>query len=150
MFDKKHYDCIFFEQYSTEKRYSHMVIECIPLPKNVSNLAPIYFKKAINESESEWSENKSIIDLKKQGLRKTIPRNLPFFCVNFDMEEGYAHIIENDEAFPKHFVKEIIGGILDLDPMEWRRPQNEDFYRLSEKVLEFIKWFKPFDFNKKE
>jgi hypothetical protein len=45
MFDAKKMDCIFYEHYSNETRYTnHMVIECIPLQNNVSNLAPIYFK----------------------------------------------------------------------------------------------------------
>ena len=72
MFDSKCLDCVFLEQYSTSKKYAHMVIECIPLDRSVSNLAPIYFKKAILESESEWAQNKSIIDLKKLSLRKTV------------------------------------------------------------------------------
>ena len=29
-------------------------------------------KKAIMESESEWSDNKSIIDLSKQDIRKSV------------------------------------------------------------------------------
>lgn len=45
MYDAKKYECTFFEQYSNETKYTqHLVIECIPLPNNVSNLAPIYFK----------------------------------------------------------------------------------------------------------
>lgn len=72
MFDARRLDCVFYEQYSTEKKHSHLVIECIPLGMSVSNLAPIYFKKALLESESEWAQNRSIIDLKKQNLRKTV------------------------------------------------------------------------------
>ena len=72
MFDAKRLDCVFYEHYSTEKKFAHFVLECIPLDMSVSNMAPIYFKKAIQEAESEWAENKSIIDLKKQNLRKTV------------------------------------------------------------------------------
>ena len=44
MFQSKNMDCIFLEQYGAHKRLGHMVIECIPLDFEVSNLAPIYFK----------------------------------------------------------------------------------------------------------
>lgn len=148
MFEQKRIDCIFYEQHSVSKKFNHMVIECVPLNQSCSNLAPIYFKKAILESESEWAQNKSIIDLKQKDLRKTIPRNMPYFTVDFGLDNGYAHIIENDESFPEYFAKEIIGGILDLDPLTWRRPKKEEFSKQSNKVIEFLKWWKSYDFNK--
>lgn len=30
---------------------------------------------------------------------------MPYFNVNFGLEDGYAHIIENNESFPDHFAK---------------------------------------------
>jgi hypothetical protein len=44
MFQANNKDCIFLEQYSSHKRIAHMIIECVPLEFDVSNLAPIYFK----------------------------------------------------------------------------------------------------------
>jgi hypothetical protein len=32
---------------------------------------------------------------------------MPYFAVSFGLDEGFAHIIENDEAFPAHFAKVI-------------------------------------------
>lgn len=43
MFDARRIECIFIEQYMDNK-YSHMVIECIPLSISVSDMGPIYFK----------------------------------------------------------------------------------------------------------
>ena len=43
--------------------------------------------------------------------------------------------------------QEVLGGILDLDPMIWRRPKTEDFSKQSKKVIEFSKWWKIHDFN---
>ena len=71
---------------------------------------------------------------------------MPYFAVNFGIEDGYAHVIENSESFPDHFAKEIIGGILDLDPMQWRRPKKDDLTQQSRKVLEFSKIWKGFDY----
>ena len=75
---------------------------------------------------------------------------MPYFSVEFGLDDGYAHIIENSEAFPPYFAKvfsnnflflfffiiylcifnkkkkEIIGGILDMDdPLFWRRPKKD-------------------------
>lgn len=44
MFELKKSDCVFYEQYSMGKKFSHMAIECVPLGRNVSNVAPGYFK----------------------------------------------------------------------------------------------------------
>lgn len=148
MFEDKNMDCVFFEQYTTSKKYSHMIIECIPLDKSCSDMAPIYFKKAIVESESEWATNKSIINLKDKCIRNTIPKNMPYFTVDFGLDGGYAHIIENDDSFPDYFAKEIIGGILDLDPLSWRKVKNDEFHVQSQKAINFSKWWKSYDFNK--
>lgn len=44
MFEDKGLDCIFLETYMGMKKHGHMVYECIPLPKEVGEMAPIYFK----------------------------------------------------------------------------------------------------------
>lgn len=44
MFKSNGSDCVFFEQYNSDKRLGHMIIECMPLEYDVSNMAPIYFK----------------------------------------------------------------------------------------------------------
>ena len=75
---------------------------------------------------------------------------MSFFTVAFGLEDGYAHVIENAEAFPDYFAKEVMGGILDLDPLKWRRPRKDEFSSQSKKVIEFLKWWKPFEFNKKQ
>ena len=30
---------------------------------------------------------------------------MPYFSVEFGLDQGYAHIIENDDSFPDHFAK---------------------------------------------
>lgn len=44
MFEDKGLDCIFLETNMNMKKQYHMVYECIPLPKEVGDMAPIYFK----------------------------------------------------------------------------------------------------------
>ncbi|XP_044297759.1 CWF19-like protein 2 [Varanus komodoensis] len=148
MFEAEELDCVFLEtNLSTKKKY-HMVYECIPLPKEVGDMAPIYFKKAIMESDEEWSMNKKLIDLSSKDVRKSVPKGLPYFCVNFGLQEGFAHIIEDQHKFPYYFGKEVIGGMLDLEPRLWRKGLRENFEDQRKKVLHFAQRWKPYDFTK--
>uniref|UniRef100_A0A2K6KHN1 CWF19-like protein 2 n=1 Tax=Rhinopithecus bieti TaxID=61621 RepID=A0A2K6KHN1_RHIBE len=105
MFEDKGLDCIFLETNMGMKKQYHMVYECIPLPKEVGDMAPIYFKKAIMESDEEWSMNKKLIDLSSKDIRKSVPRGLPYFSVDFGLHGGFAHVIEDQHKFPHYFGK---------------------------------------------
>uniref|UniRef100_A0A2K5CTH8 Cwf19-like C-terminal domain-containing protein n=1 Tax=Aotus nancymaae TaxID=37293 RepID=A0A2K5CTH8_AOTNA len=78
MFEDKGLDCIFLETKMSMKKQYHMVYECIPVSKEVGDMAPIYFKKAVIESDEEWSMNKKLIDLSSKDIRKSVPRGLPY------------------------------------------------------------------------
>ena len=47
-----------------QDRRSHAVVDCIPVPAGAFAKAPLYFKKEIEEAESEWSQHhaKRLID----------------------------------------------------------------------------------------
>nr|XP_033805038.1 CWF19-like protein 2 isoform X2 [Geotrypetes seraphini] len=148
MFETKGLDCVFLETNMNMKKRYHMLYECIPLPKEVGDMAPIYFKKAIMESDEEWSMNKKLIDLSSRDIRKSVPKGLPYFSVNFGLQGGYAHVIEDKYKFPHYFGKEIVGGMLDLEPRLWRKAIRENFDDQRKKVLQFAQWWKPYDFTK--
>ncbi|NXL12236.1 C19L2 protein, partial [Mesembrinibis cayennensis] len=105
MFEAKNLDCVFLETNMSMKKRYHMVYECIPLPKEVGDVAPIYFKKAIMESDEEWSVNKKLIDLSSKDIRKSVPKGLPYFSVDFGLQGGFAHVIEDEHKFPHYFGK---------------------------------------------
>ena len=50
----------------------HYKIICIALPNKVHGQMPMYFKKGLNELESEWSSHKKIINIERRrgGIRK--------------------------------------------------------------------------------
>ncbi|XP_050189572.1 CWF19-like protein 2 [Myiozetetes cayanensis] len=150
MFEAKDLDCVFLETNMSMKKRYHMVYECIPLPKEVGDMAPIYFKKAIMESDEEWSMNKKLIDLSSKDVRKSVPKGLPYFSVDFGLQGGFAHVIEDQHNFPHYFGKEIIGGMLDLEPRLWRKGIRQNFEEQRKKVLQFAQWWKPYDFTKKK
>ena len=45
-------DCVFFESAMGLDRMPHAYLECVPMPRAKAANAPMYFKKAINESEN--------------------------------------------------------------------------------------------------
>jgi hypothetical protein len=97
--------------------------------------------------------------------------NLPYFMVQFDYkgEKGYGHVIEGSSGegiggdaeeedregglggeggeFPSYFAAEIIGNVLELETRKWRRPRKVDFVRNRERVAEFMKGYKQFDWT---
>ncbi|XP_078258619.1 CWF19-like protein 2 isoform X2 [Rhinoraja longicauda] len=145
MLADKGLDCVFFETHMRLKKRFHMVYECIPLPKELGDMAPIYFKKAIMEADEEWAMNKKLVDISNRDIRRAVPKGLPYFSVDFGLQGGFAHIIENEDKFPFYFGKEIVGGMLDLEPRRWRKPHRENFDDQRKKVLQFSQWWKPYD-----
>ena len=149
MFAEREMDVVFMETYSSTKGKNHMYIECIPLPKEIGELAPMYFKKAIMESDEEWSDNCKVIDTSKKGVRGSIPIGLPYFFVEFGTDGGFAHIIENQDKFPRYFGREVCGGMLDAEPRLWLKPPRESFEKQKQKVLRLSEWWRPYDWTQK-
>ncbi|XP_049841024.1 CWF19-like protein 2 [Schistocerca gregaria] len=149
MFLGRGLDVVFFETAVHLSKMPHMVLECVPVPKEAGDMAPVYFKKAIMECEMEWSMNKKLVDLDgSKNVRRAIPRGLPYFWVGFGNEDKFAHIIEDEKHFPKNFAQEIVGGMLDIDHMLWRKPKMENFDAQRQKVMQLVQWWKPHDFTR--
>ncbi|XP_076177300.1 CWF19-like protein 2 isoform X2 [Ptiloglossa arizonensis] len=136
---------VFYEIYKSRHKFSHMQLECVPLPKEIGESVPMYFKKALLECETEWSMNKKVINLERKDIRQAIPNGLSYFMVEFEIDKGYAHVIEDDHMFEKNFAEEIIGGMLDLDHDIWRKPKKENFDQQRKKVLKFSEIWKKYD-----
>ncbi|XP_060532592.1 CWF19-like protein 2 homolog [Cylas formicarius] len=147
-FETKNKKTVFFECSMMFHKHPHMVIECIPISKEHADMAPMYFKKAIDESETDWAQNKKLVSLKGRDVRKAIPKGLPYFFVSFGLEEGYAHVIEDERIFPKNFAQEIIGGMLDLHHSKWLKPKRQMFKDQSDRVVQFSNEWKEFDCTK--
>ncbi|XP_029637300.1 CWF19-like protein 2 [Octopus sinensis] len=147
MFQGLNKDSIFLETSMHLNRFPHAHIECVPVDDEEGAMAPMYFKKAILECETEWNMNKKLVDLTKKDIRRSIPKGFPFFSVNFGIQSGFAHAIEDEKRFPINFGKEIIGGMIDADPYLFRKGRNEKFEVQRQKVLKFSSWWKPYDFT---
>ncbi|CAB3255763.1 unnamed protein product [Arctia plantaginis] len=144
-YNSQNKDVVFFETATKLHRYPHLVINCVPLPRDVGDMAAIYFKKALLDCEAEWSMNKKVVDLKGKSIRKGVPKGLPYFWIDFGMDPGFAHVIEDQQLFPKTFAEEIICGVLDLDHSLWKNPRKDYGDVQRKKVLDFVKEWKHFD-----
>nr|XP_031839933.1 CWF19-like protein 2 isoform X2 [Nomia melanderi] len=147
MFTEQNKYPVFYESYKNRHKFLHMQLECVPLPKKIGELIPMYFKKALLECETEWSMNKKVIELEHKDIRKAIPNGLSYFMIEFESGKGYAHVIEDEHLFPTNFAEEIIGGMLDLNHDVWRKPKKENFNQQREKVLKFLEMSRKYDFT---
>ncbi|KAK7495124.1 hypothetical protein BaRGS_00013534 [Batillaria attramentaria] len=147
MFKDQDQDLVVMETSMHLKHFPHMCIECVPLEQEVGDLAPIYFKKAVMEAGPEWASNKKLVDLSKKDVRHSVPKGFPYFSVDFGLQGGYAHVIEDEKSFPAYFGREIVGGMIDAEPTLWRKPHREGFEDQRRKVLEFEQWWKPYDWT---
>lgn len=104
MFAKENKGVLFFETVISLRHQKHSYIEAVPLPANQFADAPAYFRESILASESEWSQNKKLIDFSSRpgGFRRAMVPNLPYFMVQWDYkgEQGYGHIIEGTDDAP--------------------------------------------------
>ncbi|XP_014666698.1 PREDICTED: CWF19-like protein 2 [Priapulus caudatus] len=149
MFADRDEDAVFMETCARPGAQRHMHVECVPVPRSDIDVAPAYFRKALAESDAEWSDNAKVIALtQERDVRRAVPRDFPFFAVTFgDGGSGFAHVIEDERRFPEYFGREVVGGILGAEPRLWLNPPRENFDEQRKKALLFAEWWKPYDWT---
>uniref|UniRef100_A0A5B6ZK00 Putative CWF19-like protein 2 n=1 Tax=Davidia involucrata TaxID=16924 RepID=A0A5B6ZK00_DAVIN len=152
MFAKQEKDPVFLEtvmELAQQRR--HCLVECIPLPREIAKQAPLYFKKAIDEAEDEWSQHnaKKLIDTSEKGLRGSIPKDFPYFHVEFGLNKGFVHVIDDEKKFETNFGLNVIRGMLRLPEEDmYRRRKHESVDTQKQAVASFIQDWEPFDWTK--
>ncbi|SGY19417.1 BQ5605_C014g07643 [Microbotryum silenes-dioicae] len=164
---------VFFETIISLKHQKHCAIEALPVPFDLFDQLPVYFREAIFTSESEWSQNQKLVTFNpSRPFRRALVPNLPYFMVQFDYkgEKGYGHVIEGvddtterdkdgdelrdytggekGEEFKRYFAHEIIGNLLGLEARRWRKPRRVDTRKNEERVRAFRKGYDAYDWTK--
>lgn len=98
----------------------HCIIEAFALEADVFLQAKGAFKKALLEGDEEWSQHRKLYETAGRPLRNVLSRRLPFFHVEFALDEGFAHVIEDERRFERTLAKNLIGSLLQRQPWEWR------------------------------
>lgn len=156
MYHNQGRDVIFYENAAMPQRRKHASMEAVPLPKGSGDTAPAFFKEAILASDEEWTQHRKLIDtLSKadQGLgrlafRRTLVKEMPYFHVWFHINGGLGHIVEDANRWPKGdlFAREILGGILDIEPHIIRK-QGRWTNGIDRRVEPFRQKWKKFDWT---
>ncbi|VFR00221.1 unnamed protein product [Cuscuta campestris] len=151
IFAQQEKDCVFLETVmGLAKQRRHCLVECIPIPRDVGKQAPLYYKKAIDEAEDEWSQHnaKKLIDTSVKGLRASIPKDFPYFHVEFGLDRGFVHVIDDEKDFKSSFGLNVIRGMLKLPPEDMHRSRrHESVEAQKHAVASFAKLWEPFNWT---
>jgi len=147
MFAARNEGVIFLETVLEHKH--HAYIDVVPIPLEKMGFAKQMFKKAILESDVMWNTNKRLVDTSAKGLMKSIPEHMPYFHVEFGMEGGYLHPVEDVEGFERDFGKKILCGLLEKDGDLFLRQGFLEKAEQIESVASFKKRWKRFDWTRK-
>lgn len=125
MYAEQGRDVVFYENAANPGRKLHAAMNAVPIPFELGETAPAFFREAILTSDNEWSQHKPIIDtLKasrnghgKAAFRRNLAKEMPYFHVWFELDGGMGHIVEDERRWPRAdlFAREVLGGMLDVD-----------------------------------
>ncbi|OBT67130.1 hypothetical protein VE03_04413 [Pseudogymnoascus sp. 23342-1-I1] len=117
---------VFYENAAAPHRRPHAALQAVPLPYELGDTAPAFFREAILASDEEWTQHRKLIDtgkaarggMGKLAFRRTLAKEMPYFHVWFDMDGGLGHVVEDANRWPRGdlFAREVIGGMLDVEP----------------------------------
>lgn len=104
--------------------------------------------QAIDEADDEWSQHnaKKLIDTSQKGLRNSIPEHFPYFHVEFGLNKGFVHVIDDEKLFKRSFGLNVIRGLLHSDMYRHRRYEAVEVQKQA--VASFTKEWEPFDWTK--
>lgn len=86
------------------------MVDVIGMPRKMAAQSELYFRQGIDDLDGNWSVHKKRIEVRKDkgGIQKQIPKNFPYFYVDFGMKFGYAHVIEDEQKFSRNFAHVIL------------------------------------------
>lgn len=119
-------EVLFYENAAAPHRRLHAALVAVPIPWDLGDTAPAFFREAVLATEEEWSQHKKLIDTAKKAregvgklaFRRSIAKEMPYFHVWFNIDGGLGHIVEDSSRWPRGdlFAREIIGGMMDCEP----------------------------------
>ncbi|KAG5187164.1 CwfJ C-terminus 1-domain-containing protein-like protein [Tribonema minus] len=127
----------------------HASIDAVPVPLEVEQDAPLYFKQALLEAADEWATHKKVITVPASGgIRRAVPRNFAYFAVEWGGGGGYAHVIEQEDRFPADFGRGVVAGMMGVDPPRFNRKGQGASAAEEQKLVDaFQKHWAPYDWT---
>lgn len=139
--------------FSTKCIWPHALFFCMNCSSFVYSIqkSERSFLQAIDEAEDEWSQHnaKKLIDTSVKGLRGSIPKDFPYFHVEFGLNKGFVHVIDDEKQFKSNLGLNVIRGMLQLPEEDmYRRRKHESVEAQKQAVAEFARDWEPFDWTK--
>ena len=105
--------------------------------------------QALLECDEEWSQHKKLYTT-RGSVRGVVPPGFAYFDVGFGLQEGFAHVIENEAEWKAEFGRDVLEGLLDHPdagiPLARRKKPSAEASRGA--VVALTKRFEPFDWTK--
>ncbi|KAK4151002.1 CwfJ C-terminus 1-domain-containing protein-like protein [Chaetomidium leptoderma] len=150
-------EVLFYENAAAPHRRPHAALVAVPIPYDLGDTAPAFFREAMLSADEEWAQHKKVIDtgkkareggLGKMAFRRSLAKEMPYFHAWFTLDGGLGHVVEDAERWPKGdlFAREIIGGMLDTEPDVIKRQGR--WTRNDERVDGFKKRWRKFDWTR--
>lgn len=149
-------DVVFYENAANPGRKPHAALNAVPIPFELGDTAPAFFREAILTSDNEWSQHKPIIDtlkasrngLGKLAFRRSLAKEMPYFHVWFELDGGMGHIVEDERRWPRGdlFAREVLGGMLDVG-IEVQKRQGR-WVKGDRRVEKWRKGWRKFDWTR--
>ncbi|KAI0541308.1 hypothetical protein GGR58DRAFT_457696 [Xylaria digitata] len=149
-------EVVFYENAAAPQRHMHAAMQAVPIPYELGDTAPAFFKEAMLSADEEWSQHKKIIDtgsrardgLGKLAFRRSIAKEMPYFHVWFTLDGGLGHVVEDPNRWPRGdlFAREILGGMMDAEPDVIKKQGR--WHRSDSRVDGFRKRWRKFDWTR--
>lgn len=149
-------EVVFYENAAAPYRHPHAAMSVVPIPYELGDTAPAFFREAMLSADEEWAQHRKIIDtggkardgLGKLAFRRSIAKEMPYFHVWFTLDGGLGHVVEDSDRWPRGdlFAREIIGGMLDVGPDVIKKQGR--WHRGDQRVEGFRKRWRKFDWTR--
>ncbi|KAI0970053.1 hypothetical protein F4678DRAFT_146087 [Xylaria arbuscula] len=149
-------EVVFYENAAAPQRHMHAAMQAVPIPYELGDTAPAFFKEAMLSADEEWSQHKKIIDtgarardgLGKLAFRRSIAKEMPYFHAWFTLDGGLGHVVEDSNRWPKGdlFAREILGGMVDAEPHVIKKQGR--WHRSDSRADGFKKRWRKFDWTR--
>jgi hypothetical protein len=110
----------------------------------------VFFKKSLQDDDSEWGSHKKIIDTKthKGAIWRCMPSSGQFNYVHIDFNGlgGFAHVIEDAKKFGPTKALEVLGGAMGYDFVNLTIPLRRE--KAQKYASEIRALFKKYDWTR--
>lgn len=83
-----------------------------------------------------------------QGLVRSIPENFPYFHVEFGLNDGFVHVIDNESKFDKNLGWKVLCGLLKLPAEKFYQKSSRDSRVIEDDLItDFSSLWSGFDWT---